>query len=118
MLVGRTPDALVPFGAPLVHNSGVINGGFATVSGIGGNELAYFQLMAWDSLLWGTSLSNVPLDQQGRTDIVAHSLSYEFDSPFPPQFTQPAIVPVPEPSVFGLLALGGAVAWAIRRKPR
>jgi hypothetical protein len=117
MLIGRAPDSLVPFGMPLIHNSGVINGGVATVPGIDGNEVAYMQLVAWDSLLWGTSLANVPLDQLGRTDIIPLMLSYPFQIPLFPQFNQPAIVPVPEPSVFALLALGGAVAWAIRRKP-
>jgi len=116
MLIGRTPDSLVPFGLPLIHNGGSINGGTATVPGIGGNEIAYMQLVAWDSELWGTSLASVPLDQLGRTDIVGLVLSYSFDPAFPPQFTQPAIVPVPEPSTLALLALGGIGAWALRRK--
>jgi len=76
------------------------------------------QLVAWDSLLWGTSLGNVPLDQLGRTDIIQVLLAFPFDSPSAVYFNQPAIVPVPEPTGFALLALGGAGAWALRRKPR
>jgi len=118
MLIGRTPDSLVPFGTPLVHNFGAVNGGIVTVPGINAGEVAYMQLVAWDSLLWGTSLANVPLDQLGRTDILPLMLRFPFENPVTPYFTQPAIVPVPEPSGFALLALGGAGAWALRRKPR
>jgi len=117
MWLGRTPDSLAPLGLPLVHHNGIVNGGNVTVSGYG-FEVVYVQLMAWDSLLWGSSFANVPSNQIGRTDIVALWLTIGSDSPEFPRFHQPAIVPVPEPSVFALLALGGAVAWAVRRKPR
>lgn len=118
MLVGLTPDSLTPVGPTARHVNGSAFNSYITVPGINGGMTAYIQMVAWDSLLWGTSLANVPLNQLGRTDIVPHILSYPTDSPFSPLFQQPAIVPVPEPAVFALLALGGAVAWALRRKPR
>ena len=48
----------------------------------------------------------VPLDQFGKTDIVSIFMTC---APLPfqgPPFTQPAIVPVPEPSMLGLAGLG------------
>jgi len=50
-------------------------------------------MVAWDGTRWGTSLSGVPPDQLGRTDIVRHYLLSIFSPPLPPNFMQPAIVP-------------------------
>ncbi len=76
------------------------------------------QMVVWDGQLWGTSLASVPSDQRGWTDVVPVWLA---DPPpaalFYPHFTQPAIVPVPEPSVWALGALGGGLLLWHRRRP-
>ena len=106
MLVGETADSLTPVGAPIAHVNGGVPGPTVTVPNIPGNTTAYLQMVAWDGDLWGSSITSVPMDQFGRTDVVPFVLSFSFDPSFPPQFTQPAIVPIPEPSTWALAVLG------------
>jgi len=117
---GPTADSLVPAGLGSWHRpGGVFFVGSVTVPGVPAYSAAFVQLVVWDAILWGTDFSAVPANQLGRTDIVQVYLTTGMfpDNLEAPHFTQPAIVPVPEPSVFALLSLGGAVAWAIWRKP-
>ena len=119
MLVGLTPDSLTPVGTPLEHRvNGTILGGVIEVPGIDGGTFAFVQMWAWDAARWGTSLEAVPQDQFGRTDIVPHLLAFSFDPAFAPQFTQPAIVPIPEPSTVALAALGAGALWFATRGRR
>jgi len=122
MLVGITPDTLLPVGVPRRHSGdGFVHGGVTiTVTGIAPYTFPYVQMVAWDSLRWGINLEAVPLDQLGRTDIVQIYLtSGSFpDNIYAPQFTQSAIVPVPEPSVWALAALAGSVALLGHRRKR
>ena len=119
MLVGQTPDSLTPIGMPEAHNgNGLINGGTISVGGIGGGVTAYLQLVAWDGNRWGSSIESVPAGQFGMTDIVPHILSPPSQASFAPQFTQPAIVPIPEPSTISLAVLGGLSLLFFRRRRR
>ncbi len=119
MLAGPQADSLVPIGLSHRHGvSGSLFAGGVTVPTVPAYNLAYVQMVAWDSLLWGTDFAQVPIDQLGRTDIVQVYLT---SGVFPdvteaPRFTQPAIVPVPEPSTWALAALACGVALARRRK--
>ncbi len=121
MLVGRTESSLEPVGPSIPHiRDGIAADGEIEVPGIGPAELAYIQMVAWDSRLWGTSLAAVPADQLGRTDIVPHTLSGGTLPTFAPYFTQSAVVPVPEPSVLllCLIGFGGLCCFAKARKER
>jgi hypothetical protein len=122
MLGGSAPDSLMPVGILDYHrNKGVFAIGQVAVPGIPAYSLAYVQLVAWDSTLWGATLAGVPVDQLGRTDIVTVLLTTGVfpDPTYAPPFTQPAIVPIPEPSVWvlGVLAagLGSLVGFARHR---
>jgi hypothetical protein len=115
MLAGRTPDRLSPLGFPAQHfGDGLVVGFNLTVQGIDCFETAYIQMVAWDGRLWGTSLEGVPADQLGRTDIVPHMLTCYPLPVYSPMFTQPAIVPIPEPSVVMLGILAGSLAFVGR----
>jgi len=77
-------------------------------------------MLAWDGTRWGTVLSGVPKDQFGMTDTVPVYVAGLFGQPpFPPHFTQSAIVPIPEPSAFGiavLAALGALLVFGVRKR--
>ena len=122
MLGGPTPSSLQPVGPVDYHN----NGEFAvpslqvTVPNVPPYQLAYVQLLAWDSTFWGTSLAGVPNDQLGRTDIVSVFLTTGTfpDTAYLPAFTQPAIVPpIPEPSSLALAIIGFGLL-ALRRRQK
>lgn len=123
MLVRVFPDNLLPVGEAREHAGDGLVGGvvYTEVPGIPGGDLVSVQMVAWDGVLWGSALAAVPPGQLGRTDIVSVQLSSGF--PFPvsaPRFTQPAIVPIPEPSVLALGALVGALVslhQRMRRRP-
>ncbi len=124
MLAGSTPESLTAIDMPREHSVyGTVNFGVITVPGVPAMNSAYVQMAAWDGTLWGTNLSGVPADQLGRTDTVTVFLTYPFDPQIAPQFTQPAIVPVPEPSVLALTFLAGAAVlvrcsvWRRRAHP-
>ena len=117
-LVGTNIGSLTPVGNPLQHGpSGRVSGNIVTIPGIPGDTFAYIQLVAWNGTLWGTTLSGVPEDQLGRTDIISHYFTYDFQPQFAPQFIQSAIVPIPEPSTWALVVLGaGALCFATRKR--
>ncbi len=117
MLGGVSMDLLQPLGSPLAHGpNGYMYGGEITMPNAPCDSLGYVQFVAWDGSLWGTSLAAVPPDQIGRTDIVGVRLTC-FPLPvYGPDFMQPAVVPVPEPSVGALCLLGGGVLWFSRRR--
>jgi len=117
-IVGTNLDSLTPVGMALEHANGRIVISEILVPGIDGGRFAYLQMVAWNGILWGTSLDSVPQDQLGRTDVVFHYLAYSFQPSFTPSFTQPAIVPVPEPSTFASSALGIGVLWLASRTRR
>jgi hypothetical protein len=122
MLAGTNTLSLTPVGFPLEHTSNGIASPLlhVVVPHIAPHETAYIQMVAWDGTLWGTTLASVPLDQLGRTDIVPVWLSSgQFpDVTFGPQFTQPAIVPIPEPSTVALAVVGAGVLWFTTRARR
>jgi hypothetical protein len=110
--VGLTPDSLSPVGPSLPHtfHPGCVYGGAVSVPGIFDPDLAYFQMIAWDGEIWGSSFQNVPSEWQGKTDVVLWSLEHPFlGTPRGPHFTVPAIVPVPEPGVLSLAFLAAAI---------
>lgn len=116
MLAGETANSLTPVGVSRPHSDGEFAGAVAPslveVPGSPPFTTVYMQMLAWDSRLWGTSLANVPLEWLGRTDIVTVELRPSTGIPppppiIPPRFTQPAVVPIPEPSILALTALGG-----------
>jgi hypothetical protein len=113
MLAGSLPDALNAIGMPVSHFEGGAVGGKVEVPAIAPHNFAYVQLVAWDSILWGTTPAGVPPDQLGRTDIVMVALTTGIfpEGTFAPHFTQPAIVPIPEPSVWMLGLLAGGLAF-------
>ncbi len=112
MLAGPAADSLVGVGTPQEHiTNGLVFDGVVEVPGIPAMNYAYVQMAAWDGTLWGTNLSGVPADQLGRTDTVTVFLTYPFDPQLRPLFTQPAIVPVAEPSVLALTLLAGTVLF-------
>ena len=119
-LVGLTSDSLTPVGVPLQHGGlGSVNGPEVTVPFIPGGIFAYIQLVAWNGTLWGTSLSGVPQDQLGRTDIILHPFTQFPQTSVAPLFTQGAVVPaVPEPSAVALAVVGAGVLWCATRARR
>ncbi len=116
MFAGLTLDSLTPVDVAVAHRTnGFVTGGIIAVPSIPPGTLGYIQMVAWDGTRWGTSLSGVPADQLGRTDVVRQYFSYSFQPSFSPSFTQPAIVPVPEPSTFALGAIGACALWLVWR---
>jgi hypothetical protein len=117
---GAVPESLSLVGPIKPHlNGGGFSGGEIVVPNVPPGEYAYVQLLVWDSLLWGTSLANVPSEQFGRTDIVQVFLTRGTpgdDPVFAPPFTQPAIVPVPEPSAVLLAGAMSAIFLLRARK--
>ncbi len=114
-LAGPATDALAPVGVPVDHQpSGVVFGGDVAVPGVSGTW-AFVQMVAWDGRVWGADLSAVPTNQLGRTDVVGVSLNAPPAPRQPPPWTQPAIVPIPEPSVLGLTLLGAGVVLLVPR---
>ena len=123
MLAGPAPGSLSPVGGSAQHISlngaaiGLTEGGTTAVPGIQAFQTAYVQMVAWDGTRWGTVLSGVPPDQLGMTDIVPVLLTSRIGGPpanIPP-FTQPAIVPIPEPAVLALAVIGGLGFLLFRR---
>ena len=92
----------------LFRSLGGFGVGLVSVPTVPAYQYAYVQQVAWDSTLWGTDWSHVPSDQFGRTDIASVFLTTGFfpDIALAPRFRQPAIVPVPEPSVWALAGVG------------
>ena len=113
---GATPDSLVPVGSSHPHGDGGFFAGRVSVPSVPPRSTALVQLWAWDSSLWGTAFVSVPGNQFGRTDIVSVYLATDFDVISAPWFTQPAIVPIPEPSTWALFAFGTAGLWCARRR--
>jgi hypothetical protein len=117
MYIGVTPDNLVPVGASAEHifpPVGVVRGGIVVVDWIFYGVEAFVQMVAWDGVLWGTDLANVPSTQLGATDVVPIILTGTARPPIQtPQFTVPAVVPpIPEPSVASICLVGSALAFA------
>ena len=123
MLAGSGLDSLVTVGLPAEHfdiagvPTGIVFGGFVTVPGIDPGETAYVKMLAWDGNRWGTVFSMVPADQFGMTDIVPVVLEDPNFGTLPPtpHFTQPAIVPIPEPGILALCLSGGFGLCVLRR---
>lgn len=120
MLAGPTADTLLPVGPSEEHNtSGYVFGDIVLVPTVPYLSTAYVQMVAWDGRLWGTDLAGVPSDQFGRTDIATVVVTAPTQPQSPPLFTQPAVVPIPEPSVLALGVLGGAIFfWSLRARRR
>jgi hypothetical protein len=116
MLAGASAAALAPVGMPLPHldkagaGTGLVNDGLITLPAIPPGQTAYVEMLAWDSTRWGAVLSAVPTDQLGTTDVVPVVLGGLIGLPPLPHFTQSAIVPVPEPSPFGVAVMGALCA--------
>ena len=119
---GPTPDSLVPLGLSQPHfSNGIFGLGNTAIPSIPAYNFAYVQVFAWDAVLWGSDWTSVPADQFGKTDIVQVYLTSGVfpDGTFVPPFAQSAIVPVPEPAGWALLALaGGTLLLAARRRGR
>src|SRR6266480_882079 len=95
-LVGLTLDNLAPLGVPTEH----VGDGYIQYEQIcppfanpGGWGWVYVQLAAWDGRVWGTNFTNVPTNQLGHTDTVQVALDVPPGPGYPPNFTQPAVVP-------------------------
>jgi len=116
MFEGPSAESLTPIGMPAYHRNGQWGLGNIPVPNVPPYNFAYVQLVAWDSTLWGTMLAGVPADQLGRTDVVTVLLTTGVfpDGTLSPHFTQPAIVPIPEPSVWVLGLLTGGLALVSR----
>jgi hypothetical protein len=122
MLAGVNPDGLSPIGDPREHLAfgpgGLVVGPHLEVPGIPPCGIAYVKMAAWEGELWGTSLAGVPPEWLGMTDTVRVILG---GGPIPcelvsiPRFTQPAIVPIPEPPTSILGLLGGATLLVASR---
>ncbi len=120
MLIGTSPDSLSPIGPVVQHSSaGILYGGPLDVPGTTPGDTRYVQIRAWDGRLWGGSWEEVPASQFGATDVILTTLLAPSSPLIPPEFTQPAVVPpIPEPTVWALGSLGGALAVLCkRRKP-
>ena len=118
-LAGPTSDSLVPVGNSTFHQpGGEFALGVVPVPGAPAFTTAFVQLLAWDGTAWGSDLLGVPADQIGRTDIVSVFLSDGISPLSLPMFSQPAIVPIPEPSTWALLAFGTFVFWCMRCRRR
>jgi hypothetical protein len=125
MLAGVNPDGLSPIGDPREHLAfgpgGLVVGPHLEVPGIPPCGIAYVKMAAWDGELWGTSLAGVPDGWFGMTDTVPVPLG---GGPMPcelvtaPRFTQPAILPIPEPSVGVLGLLVSAILLVVRGRRR
>lgn len=118
MLVGLQVNALEPVWMPLEHvGGGIVGNPVVTVPGIDCFYPAYLQLVAWNGNLWGTDYSAVPQDQLGKTEIRGMTLGCYPYAIYAPLFQQPAIVPVPEPSVVALTVVGaGLLLWRTRSR--
>ncbi len=117
-LAGPTAASLGPVGLVMAHVNGRVPTRSVSVPSVPPYSYAFVQFVAWDAGLWGTDWLAVPADQFGRTDIVQVFLTTGIfpDVTLGPQFTQPAIVPVPEPAGWALVAVAvGAAALAGRR---
>jgi hypothetical protein len=116
MFAGAVPEALSPIGPVDFHIDGIVSAGLVAVPGVPAYSYAYAQMVVWDSVLWGGVLTEVPADQLGHTDIVRVFLTTAAfpDVPALPRFTQPAIVPIPEPPVWALAVLAGLGALLMR----
>ncbi len=112
MVAGTNTESLMPVGMPNEHRLGRISDGIVAVPSIAPATRAFIQMVAWDGARWGTVFAAVPPDQLGRSDIVPLFVTYEFQPQFAPLFSQPAIVPVPEPSILALGAIGAAL-WLL-----
>jgi hypothetical protein len=101
MVAGPTPDSLVPVGPAVEHvGSGFISPSSATVeSSLSWPDPlhAYVQMLAWNGVIWGTSLEGVPSNQLGKTDVVLTPLGYPPGHNETPRFTRTAIVPAGPP---------------------
>ena len=129
MLVGLSPTSLAPVGVSVAHSAasgyeGLVFGGIVAAPNVPPCEFAYVEMVAWDGRLWGGSLAAVPMSQLGMTDTVRVFLAQPANQPdcgpvFRPLFTQPAVVPVPEPSAVAIAVMGGLgpiVFFAVRRR--
>jgi hypothetical protein len=109
--VGPDADSLAPFGPSVEHQSqpaGLAKLQDVTeIPGIPCTTFVYVQMAAWDGRLWGAAFEGVPQDQVGMTDVVSVLATCGTHPVELPDFTRPAIVPIPEPSG---LALGCFVA--------
>ncbi len=115
-LGGPAADSLIPVGVPVEHGPyGVVDGGYVQIPNVP-DDRAFVQMVAWDGRLWGTDLSAVPAGQLGRTDTVSVLLDLPPGPLQIPLWTQPAIVPIPEPSVLGLSLLGACVLLSRLRR--
>jgi hypothetical protein len=117
MLIGRTVESMSAVGVPVRHNGGLVDGGAVAVDGTPDifTEV-YGQMVAWDGLLWGGSLANVPPDQLGKTDIVTMYVT-QFPLPYgPPPFSVYPIVPIPEPAVWKFGLMGAGLLFYFRKK--
>lgn len=109
MLAGPTTDDLSLVGVPVEHLQwgGQVLGGVVIVPTVPCSSVGYVQMIAWDGSLWGLDPENVPPDQLGMTDTIRYAFGCPDIDPLGiPQFTQPAVVPIPEPSALSLVALG------------
>jgi len=107
---GITVDSLAPVGVAVPHSAAdpgyLSRGEFVAVPGAGIGGSAYVQLVAWDSRQWGIDLAGVPPAWLGRTDVVSVFLTSITGNPQEPLWRQPAIVPIPEPTIMALAILG------------
>jgi hypothetical protein len=121
-LAGPTSESLLPVGPAVPHfTNGLAAAGNLAVPGLRPCDVAWVRMVAWDSRPWGMALAGVPPEWQGMTDTVPVFLgggnSLQCAPISIPRFTQPAIVPIPEPSVLFLAVPGGAlVCLTLRRR--
>ena len=119
LLVGVSPSDLTPVGVPVRHQSeGGIDGASVLVPSPPfprASFWGYVQMVAWDDRLWGGSLENVPADQLGHTDVVPILVAELPQPENSPEFTQPAIVPIPEPAISMLGVLACLLVFLLRR---